>query len=92
MRITGLFKRKPSFYLLDGGEHGQTMQHFSKAIFRNDNINVKFTELKINEDRWGVKYIDTLEQTLKELSPDVKRGDFISLPALALATLRQLEQ
>lgn len=92
MRITSLFRTRPSFYLLDGGEHGQTMQHFSKAIFRNDNINLKFAELKINEERWGVKYIDTLEQTLKEISPDIKRGDFIALPALALATLRQLEQ
>ena len=52
------------------------MDHFERAIFKNTDANVKFQRVNVNENLYDVKIMDSLEKTLKELSDDIKPGDF----------------
>ena len=79
-------------FILDGGGHGCSMEHFARAIFKNTGANVKFQRVNVNENLYDVKIMDSLEKTLKELSDDIKPGDFTIIPALALASLRKLKR
>jgi len=79
-------------FILDGGGHGCSMEHFARAIFKNTDANVKFQRVNVNENLYDVKIMDSLEKTLKELSDDIKPGDFTIIPALALASLRKLKR
>ena len=78
-------------FILDGGGHGCSMEHFARAIYKNTGADVKFQRVDVNEQLYDVKIMDSMEKTLKALASEVKSGDFMIIPALALASLRKLK-
>lgn len=42
-------------FILDGGGHGCSMEHFARAIFKNTDANVKFQRVNVNENLYDVK-------------------------------------
>jgi len=87
--ITKNALKRFNVHILDNGEHSMSMMHFADAIMgKKDYINLSLNKVDINEEKYGVKFIDSIEKVLKSL--DLKSGDYVSIPALASTKLYSL--
>ena len=76
-------------HILDNGEHACSMMHFADALMGGkEGINLSLERVKINEKIFNVKYIDSIEKTLKSLN--LQKGDFVAIPALVSVHIKAL--
>ena len=67
-------------HILDNGEHACSMMHFADSLMGGKE--------GINEELYGIKYLDSIEKTLKSLN--LKKGDFVAIPALVSVHIQTL--
>ncbi len=82
------------FHLLDGGAHGNTMEHFARAIVGDvkDVVDVVYHKTATNRLYSGLKQMDALAANLHDLSQNnvLKPGDFLAITGSAQVHLNQL--
>ena len=56
-------------HILDNGEHACSMMHFADSLMGGkEGINLSLERVAINEELYGIKYLDSIEKTLKSLN------------------------
>ena len=83
--------RKVDVHILDNGEHASSMYHFAQSLFaKRENVNLMLDRVEINTKKYDVKFVDSIESVLKSLN--LKKGDFVTIPALASVNIRNLQE
>ena len=80
-------------HIVDGGAHAQNMQTFAMAKLAKINNNVEdivLHDVKCNSIDPNAKQMSSVEEKLKEISPKLKKGDFLALPGVASVSLLNL--
>ncbi len=81
-------------HVLDGAAHGDTMEHFARAIVREvkDIVDVVYHKTETNPTYSGLKQMDALAQNLHNLNKNnvLKSGDFLAITGSAQVQLNQL--
>lgn len=78
-------------HIVDGSNHATNVAHFAKAIEKN--MDIEMHEVLVTPKDKNVKNLKSLEFELKKLnsSPDLHKGDYVAVPALASVALLNLK-
>lgn len=83
--------RKPTLHILDGGGHSVTMNHFSSTILKDTGVSIKSHEIELHKQYSGLKMIKSLKENVENLVNEIKKGDFVAIPASTSAFITNLE-
>ena len=83
-----------SVHILDGGAHGSYIKHFAEATIKDlgADIEIKFHKANTNPKVESVKQLADLEEQIRHLnlSDNIKKGDFVTIPGQAAVPLLNL--
>ena len=79
-------------FILDGGGHGCSMEHFARAIFKNTGANVKFQRVNVNENLYDVKIMDSLEKNAQRTFRRYKARRFHNNPCTCVSIAEKIKK
>lgn len=78
-------------HIVDGHNHATNVAHFAKAVEKN--MDIEMHEVEVNKNDKNMKQLKSLEKELIMLNQrnDIKKGDYVAVPALATVPLLNLK-